>query len=89
MTITQTMPARRSRRPRRAAAEIDTAWDAARLRAVWERVDPDPTQVAAAVGVTTETLRRWRLGRFVPDVLEIRLLATALGARVDDLLPPE
>lgn len=67
----------------------DTAWDASRLRAAWDRAQPNPTRIAADLGVTTETLRRWRNGLFVPDALEVRLLARALGASVEELLPPE
>lgn len=67
----------------------DTAWDASRLRAVWDRVRPNPTRVAADLSVTTETLRRWKKGRYVPDAIEVRLLARALGVTVDEILPPE
>lgn len=68
---------------------LDTAWDASRLRHAWDERNPNPTQVAAALGVTTETLRRWRLGRNVPDAIEIGLLARLLGTTRDALLPPE
>ena len=81
-----TMPAKRKPKlppPR------DTAWDASRLRAAWLSANPVPTEIAARVGVTTETLRRWRHGLFVPDGLELRALAKALGTTADALLPPE
>ena len=84
-----TMTGRRRRPPGPEQIPRDTAWDASRLRQVWERARPNPTQVGAAIGVTTETLRRWRLGRYVPDAIEIRLLARELGVKVEDLLPPE
>lgn len=65
----------------------DSAWNASLLREAWTRADPVPTEVAAAVGVTTETLRRWRRGIFVPNVLELRALARALGVPPASLLP--
>lgn len=80
------------RRPKAAPARTrarDDAWDASRLRAVWERTEPVPTEIAAIVGVTTETLRRWRNGLFIPNALELRALARALGVDPEDLLPEE
>jgi len=82
-----TMTVRR-RRPAPASA-LDVAWDASRLRAAWDAASPNPTDVASAVGVTTETLRRWRRGLFVPDAVQLRDLARALQTTVDALLPPE
>lgn len=84
-----TMTTRRRKAGAPVAPPRDTAWDASRLRAAWDRARPDPTQVAASLDVTTETLRRWRQGLFVPDALEVRLLARALGTSIDAILPPE
>lgn len=78
-----------ARRKPKLPPQLDTAWDASRLRAAWERANPVPTEIGVAVGVTTETLRRWRRGLYVPDGLELRALARALGTTADAILPPE
>lgn len=91
--MTLTLPVPRRLRPGRKPAKVlpatDVAWDASRLRAAWDQADPDPTQIAARIGVTTETLRRWRRGLFVPNALELRALARELGAAWESLLPPD
>lgn len=76
-------------RARRHHPATDVAWDASRLRAAWDRASPDPTQVAARLRVTTETLRRWRRGLYVPNALELRALARELDVDWTTLLPPE
>lgn len=76
-------PRRRAKRP------LDDAWDARKLRAAWDRADPDPTATASApgVGVTTETLRQWRSGWIEPKALKLRALARLLGVDILDVLP--
>lgn len=87
--MTTTMSPRRPKALPAKARARDSAWNAARLRAVWASAEPVPTEIAAQVGVTTETLRRWRNGIFVPNAIELRALARALKVAPDSLLPPE
>lgn len=68
---------------------MDSAWDASRLRAAWDRVRPEATPVAAACGVSPETLREWRNGRFEPRATQLRTLARLLGTDLLSILPPE
>lgn len=51
-----------------------------RLRAGWER-----SEVAAALGVDTETIRRWELGKIAPKRIAIESLAKALHATPAEL----
>ena len=66
---------------------MDTAWDATRFRVAWDLAGLSPTQVAAAVGVTAETMRRWRLGVNEPGAVQLMIVAEMLGVTVNDLLP--
>ena len=52
---------------------------AERLFRARERAGKTPTQIAAAVGVTEDTIRRWESGSGEPRITQAPALVEALG----------
>lgn len=61
-------------------------WRGDRVESARNEKGLSPTSVAASVGVTAETIRRWERGEGSPDAEKLAVLATTLGVSLDYLL---
>jgi len=60
-----------------------------RIRARRQWIGIKQRQLAAAVGVTQQTIHKYELGRSVPNALHLKDLAAALQTSVEALLGDE
>lgn len=59
-------------------------FDGNKARKFREQLGLSPTEAAANVGVTAETLRRWELGSNTPDANRVAALARAYNVTISD-----
>jgi transcriptional regulator with XRE-family HTH domain len=68
-------------------ADVDTRWDARRLRRRFEASKLSTEDVASALDVRAYTVSRWIAGRAEVKITKIRPLARLLHCSTDDILP--
>ena len=68
-------------------ADVDTRWDARRLRRRFEASKLTNEDVAAKLDVRAYTVSRWIAGRAEVKITKIRPLARLLHCSTDDILP--
>lgn len=68
-------------------ADVDTRWDARRLRRRFEASKLTNEDVASALDVRAYTVSRWIAGRAEVKITKIKPLARLLHCSTDDILP--
>jgi transcriptional regulator with XRE-family HTH domain len=68
-------------------ADVDTRWDARRLRRRFESSGLKTEDIAAKLDVRAYTVSRWIAGRAEVKITKIKPLARLLHCSTDDILP--